>query len=116
MRRNPKAYLWDAREAARTIADFIDGVDEATYLGSPLLRSGVERQLEILGEALNQLEKAAPAIAARVPDLRSAVDLRNVLIHGYAKLNQRIIWATAQEDVPRLRAALEEILRSLESP
>jgi uncharacterized protein with HEPN domain len=110
MQRDPRAYLWDAREAARTVAAFIEGADEYGFENDPLLRSAVERQLEIMGEALGQLEKVAPELAERVPELRSAVDLRNILIHGYAKVNPRIIWNTACDDLPRMAEQLDALL------
>ncbi|MFB4202403.1 DUF86 domain-containing protein [Arhodomonas sp. KWT2] len=107
--------MWDAREAARAVASFIDGADEAEYLNNPLLRSAVERQLEIVGEALGQLEKVAPELAEEIPELRAAVDLRNILIHGYAKVNDRIIWNVACKDLPRLAGELDVRLQEPES-
>ncbi len=56
MRRDPRAYLWDAREAARRVAEFVKDANQEDYIASDLMRSAVERQLEILGEALGQLE------------------------------------------------------------
>lgn len=53
MRRDPKAYLWDVQEAADAIATFVKGIDESDYEANSLIRSAVERQLEIIGEALN---------------------------------------------------------------
>jgi len=110
MHRDPRAYLWDAREAAKRVAEFTDGAREEDYLGNALLRSAVERQMEIVGEALGQLEKHFPETAKAIPDLRSAVNLRNILIHGYAKVNNRIVWRTVHEDLPRMAAQLESIL------
>jgi uncharacterized protein with HEPN domain len=52
-----------------------------------MLRSAVERQFEIIGEALSQLAKIDPAVAARIPDLRRIVGFRNVLIHGYDRMD-----------------------------
>lgn len=82
MRRDPRALLWDAREATLAIAAFIAGRTIEEYLADRMLRSAVERQCEIIGEALNQLRAVAPGIAASVPDLRRAVAFRNLLIHG----------------------------------
>ncbi|WP_019021678.1 MULTISPECIES: DUF86 domain-containing protein [unclassified Thioalkalivibrio] len=114
MRRDPRAYLWDAREAARRVAEFVKDANEEDYVASDLMRSAVERQLEILGEALGQLEKANPDVARQIPQLRAAVDLRNLLIHGYAKIDDRIIWNTATTDVPVMARELDSILRQLD--
>ncbi|WP_024329278.1 DUF86 domain-containing protein [Thioalkalivibrio sp. ALR17-21] len=114
MRRDPRAYLWDAREAARRVAEFVKDANEEDYVASDLMRSAVERQLEILGEALGQLEKANPEVARQIPQLRAAVDLRNLLIHGYAKIDDRIIWNTVTTDVPVMARELDSILRQLD--
>jgi uncharacterized protein with HEPN domain len=52
MRPESRKYLWDALTAADLIADFVAGKDFDAYRADPLLRSGVERQMEIIGEAL----------------------------------------------------------------
>jgi uncharacterized protein with HEPN domain len=70
------------RRAADLVAEFVQGRSFDDYLADRLLRSAVERQLEIVGEALNRLAKEVPALAARIPDLRPAIAARNVLIEG----------------------------------
>lgn len=82
MARDPRAYLWDAREAAKAIASFSDGRTLQEYEADIMLRSAVERQFEIVGEALNQLAKATPDLAAQIGDLPRIVAFRNILIHG----------------------------------
>jgi hypothetical protein len=62
-----------------------------------MARSAVERQFEIIGEALSQLAKADATIASRVPDHRRIVAFRNVLIHGYAALDHTLVWRVVQE-------------------
>lgn len=61
MRPESPALLWDARDAANRIAIFIEGLDEDAYARDALRRSAVERQLEIIGESLNNLRKNDPA-------------------------------------------------------
>ncbi len=114
MRRDPRAYLWDAREATQRVAEFLKDASEEDYVASDLMRSAVERQLEILGEALGQLEKADPDLARQIPQLRAAVDLRNLLIHGYAKIDSRIVWNTATTDIPVMAQELDGLLRQLD--
>jgi uncharacterized protein with HEPN domain len=113
MPRDPRAFLWDVRQAADNIAQFIQGKTAKEYSADSLLHSAVERQLEIIGEALNQLDKSAPAIAARVPHLREIVGLRNILIHGYAVVKHDLIWRSISDDLPRLRATVDGLLRDL---
>jgi uncharacterized protein with HEPN domain len=86
MERDPRAYLWDVQQAANAIEQFIAGLDAAAYAQSALVRAAVERQFEIIGEALNQLSKVSPELARQVPNLREIIGFRNVLIHGLRRL------------------------------
>jgi uncharacterized protein with HEPN domain len=72
MERDARAYLWDVLQAANAIDQFIAGLDAAGYEENALVRAAVERQFEIIGEALNQLSKVAPEIARRVNFARSS--------------------------------------------
>jgi len=62
MRLEAKALLYDMRQAARHIGDFTAGRSFESYKADPMLRSAVERQFEIIGEALGKLAKLDPAI------------------------------------------------------
>jgi uncharacterized protein with HEPN domain len=79
MQRDPRAFLWDAREAARAIGTFIAGLDEAAYVDNELVQAAVERKFGVIGEALNQLAKLDSSLAARIPDLPQIVAFRNQL-------------------------------------
>ncbi len=116
MPRDPRAFLWDVRQAADNIATFIRDKTAADYPADALLHSAVERQLEIIGEALNQLDKVAPEIGARIPHLRQIVGLRNILIHGYAVVKHDLIWRSVQEDLPELRATVDALLAKRNEP
>jgi uncharacterized protein with HEPN domain len=87
MEHDPRAWLWDVQQAADKIAAFVQDRDLADYLADPMVRSAVERQLEIIGEALNRLSQAAPDIVRRIPDVRRAIAMRDALIHGYAEVD-----------------------------
>jgi uncharacterized protein with HEPN domain len=110
LRRDPKTLLWDARRAAAAIADMTASKSFADFDSDLLLRSAVERQFEILGEALNRLDRLDAALAARIPDLRQIVAFRNILIHGYAVIDRARVWRAVQDDLPPLRATLEDLL------
>ena len=75
-----------------------------------VLRSAVERQFEIAGEALRQLAGVDAALAAKIPDLLAIVAFRNILIHGYALIDRARVWRVVQADLPKLREVLNDLL------
>jgi uncharacterized protein with HEPN domain len=113
LQRDPRAYLWDAREAADAIATFTIGHDQATYASDELVHSAVERKFEIIGEALNSLSRNAPDIAVRISDLPKIIAFRNILIHGYATLDHGRVWAITRRELLALRKDLQLLLTEL---
>lgn len=111
MDRDPRSYLFDVREAADAILEFIAAVDMQGYASSALIHSAVERKFEIIGEALNLLAKSDPVLAATIPEVRRIIAFRNLLIHGYAAVDHERVWAIANELLPGLRAAVDAALR-----
>ena len=103
MKRDPKSLLWDACEAANAIAAMTAGKTFEDFDRDIVLRSAVERQFEIAGEALRQLAGVYSALAAKIPDLRAIVAFRNILIHGHAVIDRARVWRAVQADLPELR-------------
>ena len=102
--------LWDAGHAAERVVRFTLGKNFADYQADEFLRSAVERQLEIIGEALNQLRRIDAATAAAIPELARIVGFRNVLVHGYATVDNRIVWGIIEANLGPLRKSLESVL------
>ncbi len=75
-----------------------------------MIRSAVERQFEILGEALNRLRRAEPQTAARISGLRGAVAPRNVPSHGCETVDDGTVWTIIRHDVPALLGELTALL------
>lgn len=107
---DPAKYLWDAQAAAERIARFTAGKSREDYADDDMLRSAVERQFEIIGEALGAFARAAPERAQSIPDLGRIVAFRNVLIHGYADVDDDLVWEAVQTKLPELRATLAKLL------
>lgn len=116
MRRDPRKYLWDAMRAAGLLRQFAAGKTLEEYQDDVLLRSAVERQLEIVGEALSQLAKSNADLAGQVPELPRIVAFRNILIHGYASVDDTLVWQVLTEKLPRLEAVLRTLLADLGEP
>jgi uncharacterized protein with HEPN domain len=102
--------LWDARRAGERVARFTRGKTFADYRADDLLRSGVERQLAIVGEALSQLRRLDPATAESIAELPRIVGFRNVLVHGYATVDDRIVWGVVEGNLAALLASLDALI------
>jgi uncharacterized protein with HEPN domain len=102
--------LFDVRQAVELLAQFTADKDLADYLGDVLLRSAVERQFEIIGEALAQLTKRDAKLAERISQRRRIIDFRNVIIHGYSEVDDELVWDVLQSNLPTLRREIEGLM------
>jgi len=102
MRLKAKKLLEDIRQAASLITRFVHGKSLADYTADPLLRSAVERQFEIIGEALNRLRKTDAAVAGQIPNVERIIAFRNILIHGYDLVNHEVVWGVIESHLPAL--------------
>ena len=110
MHADTRKLLWDARQAAERVVRFTQSKTFDDYLSDELLRSAVERQFEIIGEALNRLSGIDEATAATIAELPRIVGFRNVLIHGYASVDNRIVWGIVESDLVSLRKTLDVLI------
>jgi uncharacterized protein with HEPN domain len=76
------------------------------------LRSAVERQFEIIGEAVNRLSKIDPAIVAALPDTPRIVAFRNILIHGYNVVDNHVVWDVVQNNLVLLHTDVVSLINS----
>ena len=102
MRPEAKKFLYDIQQAALNLREFCSGKDFAAYSSDAMLRSAVERQFEVIGEALGQLSREDPNTAARIADYEQIISFRNILIHGYAQIDDRIVWDILNSKLPSL--------------
>ncbi len=75
-----------------------------------MLRSAVERQFEIIGEAASRLAQADPALAEKLREHRRMIAFRNILIHAYATIDDRIVWGVVEGNLPQLRQEINALL------
>jgi len=107
MRLEARKYLRDIQVAAERIERFTRGRGFEQYLADEMLRSAVERQFSIIGEALSRLDKDSPDVAAAIPDHGRIIAFRNILIHGYAAVDDRIVWGVIENHLASLRNAVD---------
>ena len=113
--RDLRAYLFDIAEACRLVDDFTRGKSAEDYDHEPLLRSGVERQLEIVGEALSQALRHHPtALTDRIPEAPRIIAFRNQLAHGYASVADDVVWYAVETNLPALHERVSALLLELD--
>ena len=111
MRHEARKYLDDMAHAATLIARFTEGKRLDDFAADAMLRAAVEREFEIIGEALTKLAKLDDAIAAQISERRRIVAFRNILIHGYADVDHRVVWSVVERGLPVLRRELAALTR-----
>ncbi len=109
-RRDVRAFLFDIEQACRWVADFTADKTLSDYLAEPMLRSAVERQFEIIGEALNQALSVDPTLRSQITGASTIIAFRNRLIHGYATVAHETVWGIVQTRLPLLRQEVAALL------
>lgn len=110
MRLEAKKYRYDMQQGASLLAEFVAARTFADYQADAMLRAAVERQLEIIGEALSKLACLDADLVARVSEHRRIIAFRNILIHGYADVDHRLVWDIVETKLPVLRSEIESLL------
>ena len=102
--------LYDIRQAAERIGRFAAGKTIENYTSDELLRSAIERQFEIIGEAMTRLIKQDRAMAEKFTDYRKIANFRHVLIHGYDSIDDTISWNAVVNHLPILQREAGQFL------
>ena len=115
MARSILAYLNDIVAACDSVAVTLEGVDIDAYVANRTVRAAVERELTIIGEAVNRISQMDPEITARISHARKIVAFRNLLVHDYPAIIDAAVWAIADRDAPLLHeectALIDELSR-----
>lgn len=104
------AHLHDIVQAGRALKSFVVGRSFDQYSVDEQLRSAVERKFEIMGEALNRIQRDDPEVLSRIREHRDIISFRNILVHGYDSIDNQIVWGVIKEDLDLL---LEDALALL---
>ena len=113
MPRSILAYLNDIVAACDSVTVTLEGVDMDAYVANRTVRAAVERELTIIGEAVNRILRLDPEIAARISHARKIVGFRNLLVHDYPSIIDEAVWAIAGGDAPLLREECAELIDEL---
>ena len=106
-------HLWDIRNAANLIVDNSAEITFEQYEENEMLRSAVERQFEIIGEATRRLANDDQSVAEKITGYQTIIGLRNRIAHEYDNIANQTIWNIIQNNLPTL---LAEVTTLLEEP
>ena len=110
MRLETKKHLYDVQHAIALLREFTSGKTFADYEREAMLRAAVERKLEIIGEAVAQLAKLDEPAAARISEYPRIIAFRNMLIHSYTDVDDRLVWEVVEAKLPVLNHEVEVLL------
>ena len=108
--KSPK-LLEDIRDAAEFIREAAQGLTLDDYRDDRRLRNAVERNFEIIGEAMKRLAQIDQETADRIGDSIQIIAFRNVLIHGYDRIADTQVWHVITHDLSPLERQVSELLR-----
>ncbi len=101
-----KKYILDIKESVASIEDFLgDTRDFKVYKSNKMLKRAIEREFEIIGEAMSRIDKIDSQI--EISSKSQIISMRNRVIHGYDKIDDEIIWGTIVRHLPILKAEIE---------
>lgn len=103
-----KKLLVDIQESIDSIENYLGKQrDFNVYIGNKMLRRAVEREFEIIGEAMHRLEKLDDTL--QITNQRQIIGMRNRVIHGYDKIDNEIIWGVIVRYLPQLKIEIEQL-------
>ena len=107
MKRNAKLYLEDIKDSLKKIKKYIRGLSFEGFRKDAKTQDAVIRNLEIIGEAANNIPRESKSKYPRVP-WKEIVGMRNKVIHEYFGVDVEILWKTIKEDIPELERSLKK--------
>ena len=102
--------LLDMKSATDRIKRFTAGKSFQDYQQDEFLRSAVERQFEIIGEAMTRLIRSDRPVAERITDYRKIAGFRNALVHGYDSIDDTISWGVVTQKLALLQQEVEALM------
>ena len=103
-------FLFDIQESINSIENYLgEKRDFNVYMANKMLRRAVEREFEIIGEAMSRIEKLDPSLG--ISGKKQIISMRNRVIHGYDKIDDEIIWGTIVRHLPILKLEIGNLLK-----
>ena len=111
-----KDFIGHMLEAAERVLQYTKGLSHEEFFANPLVQDAVIRNIEIIGEAANNLLETGPDIAASFPSIPFAqiYGMRNRVAHGYFSVSLPMVWDSVLVDIPELRQQIAKVLGEMQ--
>ena len=104
-----RKLLFDINESVLSIENYLEGKrDFNLYRRNKMLRRAVEREFEIIGEAMNRIEKLDSSL--QITGKKQIINMRNRVIHGYDRIDDEIVWGIIVRHLPLLKTEIGQLL------
>ena len=110
MKLETRKFLYDIHQAALLVQEFTLDKKFKDFTRDSMMRAAVEREFEIIGEAMKQLAQNDIPVASNISDYQRIISFRNVLIHNYADVDSRLVWDIVETKLPTLIREVEGLL------
>lgn len=110
MKKDNLAYIEDILKSCNQVSIYINNVTYEELVINQMMVDAIIRNIEIIGEAANKLDEDFRAQHPTFP-FRSAITMRNKLIHNYNEIDFKVVWDTVKLDIPELREMCEDLLQ-----
>ncbi len=110
MKLETKKFLYDIHRAALLIREFTLDRKFTDYTRDSMMRAAVEREFEVIGEAMKQLARIDSPVISKISEYQRIISFRNVLIHNYADVDSRLVWDVVETKLPILIHEVEALL------
>ena len=109
--RNPKTYLYYIINCSEFVLQLTKDKTVDDYKNDRIFRSALERELQIIGEAMLQLDRMSPEMVEKISEHRSIIGFRHVLVHGYDSLDPETVWNMVETKIALLLEQAKELLQ-----
>jgi uncharacterized protein with HEPN domain len=105
-------WLFDIKSSIDEIDSYFvnEKMDFFEYRKNSMRKRAVERNLEIIGEAINRIIKTDPSFSTKITDAVAIIGLRNQVIHAYDNISDETIWAILTNHLPKLKIEIDKLL------
>ena len=109
----PLFFLVDIKNSLDKIFKYTDGIDFEKFISSDIVKDAVERNFEIMGEAVKNLTNDFKCNYPHIP-FRQIAGMRDKLIHDYFGIDYEIVWKTIKDKLPEFKTDIEQLINNLQ--